>query len=267
MTPRPLFFLTDFGLSDPYVGIMKAVALQHYPGAPLVDITHAVEPGNILQGALLLQAALPWLPHNATLCAVVDPSVGTPRTSLVVQAGEQICVGPNNGVLSAALALPGARSFSLQSPSETLPSNTFHGRDLYAPAAALLARDGLGARWPKGEAVAVCSGELQNPVRVSPPKPRPFSGGWAVEILFFDRFGNGFLNVRQIDTPMETTATLRRGVEVLALGVRQTYGEVPAGEALLYWGSSGWLEVGVNQGSARERLGLRVGEVLELTGD
>ncbi|MDX1973308.1 MAG: SAM-dependent chlorinase/fluorinase [Candidatus Sumerlaeia bacterium] len=267
MIPRPLFFLTDFGLSDPYVGIMKAVALQHHPGAPLVDITHAVEPGSILHGALLLEAALPWLPRNATLCAVVDPGVGTHRTSLVVQAGEQTFVGPNNGVLSAAFDLPGARNFSLQSPSKTLPSNTFHGRDLYAPAAALLARDGLGARWPWGESGAVCGGEVQNPVRVSAPNPRPLSGGWAVEILFFDRFGNGFLNLRQIDAALGSTATLRRGAEVLARGVRQTYGEVTPGEALLYWGSSGWLEVGVNQGSARERLGLRLGEVLEVTGD
>src|SRR5215212_7192244 len=138
---RPIFFLTDFGLADTYVGIVKAVILQVAPDARIVDLTHDIPPQDVRAGAFALLTAAPYLPEDAVVLAVVDPGVGTDRRPVAVQAGRRTFVGPDNGLFSWVVDAA-SKAVVLDRPRFWLPtvSATFHGRDLFGPAAAHLAR-------------------------------------------------------------------------------------------------------------------------------
>ncbi len=139
---RIVTLTTDFGTRDSYVAEMKGVILGIAPDVQLVDVTHEVAPQQVAEGALALAAAAPCFPPGTVHLAVVDPGVGTPRRGLVVVAGDQCFVGPDNGLFTAALSTPGWQAFELTAPEYRRPtvSATFHGRDIFAPAAAHLAR-------------------------------------------------------------------------------------------------------------------------------
>ncbi len=143
--PPIITLTTDFGLQDPFVGIMKGVILSICPSACLVDLTHDVEPQDILGAALALEAALPFFPDGTVHLAVVDPGVGSARRPLAVRIRGQYLVGPDNGVLTPALLGSQRTAVALTAPEYRLPqvSRTFHGRDVFAPAAAYLAA-GIG---------------------------------------------------------------------------------------------------------------------------
>ncbi len=248
--------LSDFGLRDTYVAQMKGVILSLNPAARLIDITHEVAPGAVLEGALALESAAPWFPPGTVHLAVVDPGVGSARTALAAAAGGHFFVGPDNGLFSLVLAAdPSPRLFRLREELVGAPkkSATFHGRDLFAPAAALLA---LGRPLEElGEPLSEC-------VRLSLPEPRPVPGGLEGEVIHIDRFGNCVTNLR----PAHLEG---RGVAGVAAGgwrgaLRRTYADVAEGECLALWGSSGRLEVACRGGSAAQRLGLSVGDAVSL---
>src|SRR3954451_17554392 len=138
---RPIFFLSDFGLADTYVGIVKAVILGIAPEARIVDLTHDVPPQDVRAGAFAMLTAAPYLPEDAVVLAVVDPGVGTARRPIAVQAGRRTLVGPDNGLLSWVVDAA-SEAVVLDRPRFWLPtvSATFHGRDLFGPVAAHLAR-------------------------------------------------------------------------------------------------------------------------------
>jgi S-adenosylmethionine hydrolase len=250
--------LTDFGTRDAYVGAMKGVILSICPGARVVDITHEVAPQDIVEGAWTLAAAARHFPSGTVHVAVVDPGVGGARRAVAVRAGRWRFVGPDNGVLSwavAAACAPGAlRAVELNDArwfGEDV-SRTFHGRDIFAPVAAHLA---AGARME----------DLGPPVRdlTALPVPAPVATGdeLAGEVVHIDRFGNAITN---IDRPAFDAWRQGREAEVSAGGrvvgsLRGTYAEAQPGEALALFESTGRLEIAVREGSAAQALGLARG--------
>ncbi|AEV15084.1 hypothetical protein TCCBUS3UF1_340 [Thermus sp. CCB_US3_UF1] len=254
---RPVFFLSDFGLEDPYVGVVKAVLAQRAPGVGVVDLGHGLPPQDLRRGAYALFEALPYLPEGAVVLAVVDPGVGTERRAIAAE-GRWWYVGPDNGLFTLAWLLdPPRRAFTLERVRPPTPHGgfpgwspggyTFHGRDRFAPAAAHLALglppEALGLEVPVADLVRL-------PLALTP--------GPEGEVLTFDRFGNAITTLLQ--------APLGGWVEVggWRIPVRRTFGEVGEGEAVAYRGSGGLLEVAVNRGRAREALGLREGMPVRL---
>lgn len=238
--------LTDFGTSDSYVAEMKGVLLGHCPEAVLVDITHAVPPGDIRAGAYLLGRAWPRFPAGTTHLAVVDPGVGTARPAFALRAHGHGFVGPDNGLFTLVLRDAEVEIVALPTPQGASP--TFHGRDLFAPAAGALAR-GAPLR-ELGEPYAGL------PARVTWTEPRYQGKSVVGEIVYVDRFGTLVTNLTTEVVP--SYAVLE--VEDLEIGpLRRTFGDVPTGGLLAYVGSGGAVEIAVRDGSAARRLGLGVG--------
>ncbi len=254
MTPI-VTLTTDFGLRDSYVAEMKAVILGLTRTVQLVDVTHEVEPQQVIEGALLLEAAAHFFPPGTIHVAVVDPGVGTARRGLVVRTAGQLFVGPDNGLFTPMFARGGWTAFELTAPEYRLPvvSRTFHGRDVFAPAAAHLALGVPPDRF--GPAVG-------DPVCLPWPQPRPVAGGVAGTVIHIDRFGN---LVTSIDAGhVEALAAGRGGggtvrIAGRALPLVGTYADLPPGGAGALVGSRNRLEVVVRDGSAAARLRARRG--------
>jgi len=236
--------LTDFGAADSYVAEVKGRLLLLAPGVTLVDVTHAIEPGDIGGAAFVLGRAWPVFPDGTVHLAVVDPGVGTARRALAVQAGRHWFVGPDNGVLDSALGVKGARVVGLEVPAGAAP--TFHARDVFAPAAAALA-EGTGL-----ERLGVPVGD---PVRLAIPEPRRQGAAIVGQVVYVDRFGTLVTNIpgQRIDR----RGTVRVGPHDLV--VHLTFAEAGAGEPLALVGSAGMLEIAVRDGRADAVLGLSRG--------
>ncbi|HXW96294.1 MAG TPA: SAM-dependent chlorinase/fluorinase [Gemmatimonadales bacterium] len=246
LTMPIITLLTDYGISDAYVGELKAVLLTGAPGATLVDITHQISPGDIAAGAYVLGRAAPRFPAGTIHLAVVDPGVGTSRAALALSSGGHIFVGPDNGLFSAVIRGAEVEAVTLATPSFASP--TFHGRDLFAPAAARLAQ---------GEALAALGERYAGmPRRVSGAVPH-YEGKVVVgEVIYVDRYGNLVTNL----TPDLVPSYAVLEAESLVIGpVRSTFGDVPSGSLLAYIGSGGSVEIAVRDGSAARRLGIGVG--------
>jgi S-adenosylmethionine hydrolase len=259
--------LTDFGSRDPSAAICRGVILSIVPEARLLDISHDVAKFRIDHGALLLWCALPWLPVGTHL-AVVDPGVGTERRPIALRTARgDVLVGPDNGLLiPAAERLGGIVTAALlTSPSARLAvvSSTFHGRDIFSPAAAHAA---LGTPL-EDLGPAVQPADL---VRLAWAPARSESGRLVAEVRYVDSFGNIKLGVE--GTGLEATIGELRPGEPLELSGdatarlpwSDTFDRVPPGELLALTDSYGLVELAVNQGSAAERLGLREGMHVEL---
>jgi len=234
--------LTDFGSGDSYVAEVKGVLLSRAPGVELVDVTHQVSPGDVRAGQYLLARAWHRFPPGTVHLAVVDPGVGTARRALAAGAGGHWFVAPDNGLLSF---LPAPRFVSLPIPRDAAP--TFHGRDVFAPAAAALAN---GARLE----------DLGLPVTdaTHAPLPTPHHDGTALmgEVVYVDRFGTLISNIPGPD--VEPGVRIRvAGTDVGAL--RRTFGDVERGTLVALIGSGGTVEVAVRDGSAARLLGVGVG--------
>jgi len=244
MAPPLVTLLTDFGLADTYVAQVKGVVLSLAPEATVVDATHAIEPGDILGGSLALESILPHFPASTVHLAVVDPGVGTARLGLAVAAGGCFGIGPDNGLLTPLLVLPGARVHAIRAGrfARERVAPTFHGRDIFAPACAhLLAGGGIDALGPAVEA----------PVRLELPEARPVAGGVDGEVLHVDRFGNCTTSIRATDLAGHAPAAARvtvAGHEIT--GLARTYGGVADGALVALIGSAGRLEISVRNGSA-----------------
>jgi S-adenosyl-L-methionine hydrolase (adenosine-forming) len=258
---NPLITLTtDFGLSDHYVGTMKGVILSICPAARIVDISHDVTPYEIGEGAYLLTQAYRFFPRGTVHVVVVDPGVGTSRRPILAQTAGQYFVAPDNGVLSMIYAREKHKVRAVTGDRYFLKpvSATFHGRDVFSPVAAHLARGIAPAQFGK---------LINDYLRLTFDSPhRTGRRGWTGAILHIDRFGNMVTNFAVADFPeldkraFEFTAGLRR-IGVLA----PNYAACGSGEPFVIAGSSGYYEISVNQASAAKLLGCVAGAPLELT--
>ena len=238
--------LTDYGTSDSYVGEMKGVLLTQAPGATLIDITHEISPGDVAAAAYILNRVWVQYPVGTVHLAVVDPGVGTARAPLAFQARGQSFVGPDNGLFTGIMRGTEVEAVTLETPA--LASPTFHGRDLFAPAAAALARgeplDRLGQRY------------AGMPRRVSGAVPRHEGKAVIGEVIYVDRYGNLVTNLSPELVPPHAVLE----AESMVIGpLRSTFGDVASGSLLAYVGSGGSVEIAVRDGSASRRLGLGVG--------
>lgn len=250
MTRPPITLLTDFGTADGYVAEMKGVLTTLAPAVPLLDLTHDIPPQDITAARLALARCWRRFPVGTVHLVVVDPGVGTSRAALAVASDGRFLVGPDNGVLSPALFALDAQVVQLVVPDSASP--TFHGRDVFAPAAAHLAT---------GTALDALGERLLHPVRLRTPAPRrDANGALHGEVLTIDRFGNAITNLMPAPGAQPHHVT----VGMNALRVVRTYADAESGEAVALVGSSGWLELAVRDGHAASSLGLRRGDHVEV---
>ncbi len=238
--------LTDFGTSDAYVAELKARLLSEAPGVTVVDVTHVVPQGDIRAAAYLLGRVWHRFPSGTVHLAVVDPGVGTARAALALGAGGHWFVGPDNGLFTSVLRDHEVEIVALPVPDGASP--TFHGRDLFAPAAGALAR-GVPLHL-LGEPF------LGIPERLVYGEPHYEGKSIVGEVVYVDRFGTLITNL----TPGVVPDYAVLEVEGLEVGpLRRTFGDVPTGGLLAYVGSGGEIEIAVRDGSAARRLGMGVG--------
>ena len=273
--PLPIFLLTDFGAQGACVGQVKAVISARAPAAPIIDLTHQVSPYAIDEGAWLLETALPFLPAPAVVLAVVDPGVGSARLPIAVRAAPpsapsdvRYFVGPDNGLLAPA-APPEARPSSpqprppppgldvraIENPEARLPtlSATFHGRDLFAPAAAHIAVTGAH------EALGPSRPEL---TLLPPFRASPEAGGLRGAVIHIDHYGNLVTTIRQEQLPPRFTLAVNgRRIERTV----RTFSEAPHGALACHIDSSGFLAIAEREGNAAVRTGASRGDPVVLT--
>jgi S-adenosyl-L-methionine hydrolase (adenosine-forming) len=251
---------TDFGLEDPYVGVMKGVILDINPEVRLVDLTHALFHHRLLEAVFVLNSAYPYFPPGSIHLAVVDPGVGGSRRPMAIQAQGGFWIGADNGIFSLVLKNhPQARLFHLTNPAYFLEdvSYTFHGRDIFAPAAAHLS---LGV--PLSE-----MGEpLSDPVLLEIPEPQIINNRIVGQVLWVDHFGNLITNINQ---KMLSTSKTGPGVRIFIgthkiSGLLRTYAQAPPGGLLALIGSMGNLEIACNLGRAADLIGYNAQDDLKV---
>ncbi len=282
MKQAPLITLTtDFGTADGYVGTMKGVILGIAPDACLVDLSHEITPQNVREAAFVLFTSYPFFPAHAVHLVVVDPGVGSARRAIALRTPSGVFVGPDNGVFSYVMARePVEALVELADPRYRLPrvSHTFHGRDVFAPAAAHLAA---------GVPVADLGPPISDPVTLSLPRLEVAAGGVVGQVLHVDHFGNVVTSIGELTWAgnglvLEPAFGKARdgvqdaGCRIVAAdaavevagqeitGVRRAYAQAEPGEILALVGSSGYLEVSVREGSAALMLGVRPGDEVVL---
>ncbi len=276
---------TDFGTADGYVGTMKGVILSIAPDARLVDISHEIAPQNVRQAAYVLYTAYPFFPPHAVHLVVVDPGVGSARRPIALCTPAGHFVGPDNGVFSYVMACePVEALVELSDPRYRLAevSHTFHGRDVFAPAAAHLAA---------GLSIMALGPPVRDPITFPPPRLEVAPSGVTGEVLHADHFGNVITSIGQLvwsgdELLLEPAFQGARGKiqeagnggqvrfkasEVAVVvggreiaGVHRAYAEAEPGEALALVGSNAHLEIAVREGSAARRLELRPGDAVVL---
>jgi hypothetical protein len=243
---RLITLLTDFGITDSYVAELKAALYSRAPDVILVDVTHSVPPGDVRAGAYLLGRTWHRFPTGTVHLAVVDPGVGSSRAALALAAAGHWFVGPDNGLFTSVLKDSAVEIVSLPTPSGAAP--TFHGRDLFAPAAAALAT---------GTALSTL-GEAFTKIPERLGYREAFHEGKTIvgEIVYVDRFGSLVTSL----TPELVPAYATVEIEGLDIGpLRHTFADVPTGGLLAFVGSGGAIEIAVRDGSAARRLGIGVG--------
>jgi len=251
MKPRSFVTLiTDFGLGDWYAGALKGVILSIAPRARIIDVTHSIPRGDIIGAAIALRSSYRYFPTGTVHMIVVDPGVGSARKILYAEWDGHRFIAPDNGILPLALgtgAMKGSRSLENPKLRRERVSHTFHGRDIMAPVVAHLVN---------GVSPARLGPTRRNFVARSLPMPRYLSASSATgEVLYVDVFGNLITNIEE-DFPItkggdEITVRIR-GKKIEK--INDSYESVPRGELLAIWGSSGFLEIAVNGGSAAKKL-------------
>ena len=240
--------LTDFGITDPYVGVMKGAILGRFPRATLVDLTHAIAAQDIRAAAFWIERSYRWFAPGSLHLVVVDPGVGTARDPVALEVDGHLFVGPENGVFGAVLDQPGPKRVHRIDPEKlgiTELSSTFHGRDLFGPAAAVLAASADGAL------------ERVGPAREAPAgAPRTLGGS----IVLTDHFGNLITDVRAEELP--SAGLWRVRVRGQALPVVRTYADAAVGQCVALLGSFGTLELAARNASAAELLGAGPGDAV-----
>lgn len=258
---QPICFLSDFGTRDEFVGVVHGVLAKLAPSSRVIDVTHGIPRGDLMAGALAMTRAIQYLPEGVALM-VVDPGVGSNRKALALETAWGFFVGPDNGLMSPAVALAGGatKMVSIENPEAMIPSPgaTFHGRDVFAPAAALLA---------SGEAALEDLGPLASGDDVTPlllPLPEAKDGSVNGTCWWVDGYGNAETNVGPDDL---AEVGLAPGAEVqVHIGATSheilwanTFGDVASGQPLLHVDSAGLIAIAVNGGSAADGLRLASG--------
>lgn len=247
--------LTDFGMADPYVGMMKAAILEICPDASIIDLTHEIEAQSIRQGAFLLEVSLARLPARAVVVAVVDPGVGGARRPLAIQIGSRWLVGPDNGLFSRVWSASdsGERSaYELNHAKYWRPavSDTFHGRDIFAPVAAHLA---------EGVAIDRMASRADD-IELLPNLDREETagGGRRLTIEHIDRFGNLITNLPAADVPEDRERLRFQAGTAIATGVRSHYAQ--SDRLIAVVGGLGYLELAAPNRSAAALTGAGIGD-------
>jgi S-adenosylmethionine hydrolase len=261
---RPIITLTtDFGLQDHFVGTIKGVILSIAPEAEIVDITHSIQPYDILEGALTIAQTYSYFPEGTVHLVVVDPGVGGTRRPIVASSDRHHFVAPDNGVLTQISHREPSlmvRHITAASYFASQVSQTFHARDIFSPVAAHLAR---------GVEPSAFGPEVKDFVRLAIPSLNRLAGNtWDGEILKADRFGNLITNISPVEVPMLFQSGLPKfslnigGRKITRLA--HSYSEGKAGELFAIAGSMGYLEIAANQASAVELLGAGKGTSFRL---
>jgi len=252
---------TDFGLADSYVGTMKGVILSITPTVTIVDISHDIPPQDVREAAYVLYAAYPYFPQGTIHVVVVDPGVGSERRAIALRTPQATFVAPDNGILSYVVARERAEEIvNLTNPCYHLSpvSRTFHGRDIFAPVAAYLAR---------GIPLAELGEPLAEIITFALPRPQVHPDGTIVgQIIHIDRFGNLITSIKAEDLtahPLPGRGVIEVKGEAIP-GIANSYAEVAPGELLAIIGSSNHLEIAVSGGSAAQTLEARVGDEVVL---
>ncbi len=267
---------TDFGIRDGYVGTMKGVMAGIAPGIGFIDITQTISPQSVMEAAYVLWTALPYFPSDSVHLVVVDPGVGTQRLAIAAHTAMGYFVGPDNGVFSYIWATaPPDKIVALTNPKYQLTgvSSTFHGRDIFSPAAAYLA---------SGVELEEFGPEVKNPVQLPIPQVTVMDNVISGSILYVDHFGNCITSIgrltwsgdklilrnvwrdeNELSLKAQDCLVSAAGIE---LGpIRHTFAEVGYKEGLAYAGSEGMLEIATNHGNGAAELGLSTGDPVTIT--
>ena len=255
----PITLLSDFGISDEYVAVMKGAIAKINPELRAIDITHKIPPQNIAAGRFCLMNAYPYFPAGTVHVAVVDPGVGGKRRAVAVELAQGFLVAPDNGLLSGVLSQNTAIcAVELTNSDYWLtsdPSSTFHGRDIFAP---------VGAHLANGVSLQKLGREI-NPeslVKLDLPECTQTDNIIVGCIQYIDHFGNLVTNIPQSYVEGKNWILEIRGRKIQA---RETYSDVKVGEKLSLIGSHGWVEVAVNSGNARLELGIELGDKVQIS--
>lgn len=255
--------LTDFGIRDGAVGLMKGVIWRIAPEVQIADLSHTIAPQNLQEAAVVLRFGAPYFPQDTIHIVVVDPGVGTNRRPIAARLGDYYFVGPDNGVCTPLLEMAEANGGPIEivhtdKPQFWLPevSQVFHGRDIFSP---------IGAHLATGVPLAELGTPIADPVLLALPQPQPTENGWRGEVIFIDDFGNVHSNLlRQHLQPLGEVTVRLCGVAIE--GMVGTFGERPINSLIALYGTEHDLIVSVVNGDARQRLGAKVGDVVEVDG-
>lgn len=271
--------LTDFGLEDTYVGVMKGVILNIFSDARLVDISHSIRPQNVREGAFALMNSYSYFPEGTTFCVVIDPGVGSTRLPIAVKTDKYQFIAPDNGVLSYALSSINTdyQVVALENLDYQLSqvSNTFHGRDIFSPASAYLAR---------GDVSITSFGQTLDKIFTFPTPQMSFSNNRLIgEVMHIDHFGNIITNIGQFrwmdDEHLKFDALWNSSIPPMTIdaqqanitihsntfhGISHAYHEAFRGEILVQIDSNGFLEIGANQEDAASRIDAQIGDKVML---
>ncbi len=249
---------SDFGLQDSYVAQMKGVIITINPNATLIDITHGIEKFNIRMGAFMLASAAQFFPKGTVHLAVVDPGVGTDRRAILVQTKQGFFVGPDNGVLMLAAQNQDIEHvYQLTNPKLMLPkiSNTFHGRDVFAPAAAYL---------DKGVKPSEFGSEINDVITPEFASVKRTNGLLIGEVLHIDGFGNVITNIDQNQLAHAEAFKIKVSNTTLKTTFAKTYAQAKPNDPIVLIGSHGFLEIALNQGNAAEKFHAKAGDQISV---
>jgi S-adenosyl-L-methionine hydrolase (adenosine-forming) len=248
--------LTDFGLQDSYVGVMKGVIFKINPRVEIIDITHFITPHSIEEAAFVLFTAYKYFPQNAVHVAVVDPGVGSERKIVLAKTGGYFFLAPDNGLLTYVLEHEKEKLLINVTNCDyflSLISSTFHARDIFAPVAAYLS---------KGVYPEQFGSKLEQIVTLPPLKPKQTLAGWEGRIIHQDRFGNLTTNFKKDLLTEKDFSLLVKGREIRHLS--RNYVDSLEKELIMLWGSSGYLEIALKNSSAADFLQVGLGELVEI---
>lgn len=256
-----LSLLTDFGIQDGFIGVMKGVIWGIFPDVKIADISHQIQPQNILQGAITLWRAAPFFPEGSVHVAVVDPGVGTKRRAIAAQLGTQFYVAPDNGLLTPLIQDAKSQGFfhnfvELTNPNYWLSdiSTTFHGRDIFAPVGAYLA---------SGIKLEDFGPQIDDPILIELPQPIKTQAGWQAHVVAIDIFGNiGTDLLAEQLKDFEDIVIRLKGREIE--GLVSSFGHREPGELTALVSSNGFIEVAIVNGNAADVLGVKTGDVVEV---
>jgi S-adenosylmethionine hydrolase len=252
---------TDFGNLNGFVGTMKGVIYNITPDAQIVDITHEIPAQDVRTGSIALWRAVPYFPAGTVHVAVVDPGVGTARRPIAAKLGDQFFVLPDNGLITPMLEDAEAAGkeitiVHLDKPEYWLPTvyTTFHGRDIFAPSGAWLA---------KGVTLQEMGTLITDPMRTPLPKPEKTDTGYKANIIVIDVFGNCSTNLRVSQVPDLSKATLKIKNETIE-GIVPSYGHRKLGDLVAVTDSEGFVEIAVVNGSAARKFGIQLDDPVEV---